>query len=205
MEIEEVFDAIIASGDRCFSRSLKMLVFRSSFSGAASITRSHLLSPSYVIQVDRFSSAWFLSASEIDKAGPGSLSDKFRLDRPGQVVGTPAYMSPEVLKGLTEDASVKKRDTILQSSDVYALGVVFYKMLTGQLPYTGTFSETFAKIVEGKAKRPKELNPEIPKEVSNFVMRMMDKDYNKRPKSVAKEGEPYLLKELSKLEKALKK
>ena len=45
----------------------------------------------------------------------------------GQILGTPAYMSPEQCRGMEAD----------QQSDIYSLGVLFYHMLTGRLPYTG--------------------------------------------------------------------
>src|SRR5210317_1814599 len=49
------------------------------------------------------------------------------LTKTGSIIGTPAYLSPERAKGLDAD----------HRSDIYALGIIAYGMLTGQLPYTG--------------------------------------------------------------------
>ena len=90
------------------------------------------------------------------------------LTRTGMIVGTPHYMSPEQAAG---DSAVDGR------SDIYALGVIAYRMLTGQLPFRG---ETLKEVVAQHAVRvpvpPSKVNPEIPLELDRMVMQALAKD-----------------------------
>jgi eukaryotic-like serine/threonine-protein kinase len=67
--------------------------------------------------------------------------DRDRLTRAGAVVGTPDYLSPEQIRG----------DPVDGRSDIYALGIIFYEMLTGQLPFSGeTRAERVAQRLTGR-------------------------------------------------------
>jgi len=73
----------------------------------------------------------------------------------GQVVGTPSYMAPEQATGGAVD----------HRTDLYALGAIAYRAITGQPPYTaGEVAETLYKVVHTKPRRPSEL-ADIPPEV----------------------------------------
>ena len=63
---------------------------------------------------------------------------------PGQVSGTPTYMAPEVLKGGMPDAR----------ADVFALGIVFYEMLSGRHPFRGANVTVTTRIFSMSGKRP---------------------------------------------------
>ncbi len=71
----------------------------------------------------------------------------------GEIIGTPAYMAPE---GWGPDIAAKAR------AEVYALGVILYRMLTGELPYAGSSAvETMKRAAAGGALPPRGIKPEI--------------------------------------------
>ena len=65
----------------------------------------------------------------------------------GQVLGTPAYMSPEQARG--EGHRVDGR------GDVYSLGVILYQMLTGELPFRGTTRMLLQQVLYDEPKPPR--------------------------------------------------
>jgi serine/threonine-protein kinase len=92
---------------------------------------------------------------------------KTDLTQTGQLIGTPAYMSPEQAQG---------DGTIDQRTDVYALGVIFYQMLTGKLPYQGkAYAAVIGDILTGKPVPPLDANPDFPREAEGVVLRAMSK------------------------------
>lgn len=100
-----------------------------------------------------------------------------RLTLAGRVVGTPCYMSPEQCLGETVDAR----------SDIYALGIVLYEMLTGAPPFDGD------DVIEVMREQVLCAPPELPedgsltereRETRELVFRMLAKDANERPASM---------------------
>ena len=84
----------------------------------------------------------------------------------GYVMGTPEYMAPELAE---QSASA--------SSDLYALGILLYEMLTGRTPFKGsTPLATCWKQVREQPTRPSILNPAIPPPVERVLLRALEKD-----------------------------
>jgi HEAT repeat protein/tRNA A-37 threonylcarbamoyl transferase component Bud32 len=94
-----------------------------------------------------------------------------QLTKTGYVIGSPKYMAPEQILG-------KKVD---ERADIYALGVMLYEMVTGVPPYSrGDHMSVMYQHVQGKARVPQDLNPNLPPGLSDLVMKAMAVDKNKR-------------------------
>jgi serine/threonine protein kinase/tetratricopeptide (TPR) repeat protein len=107
----------------------------------------------------------------------------------GVMIGTPEYMSPE-------QAEAKEVD---HRSDIYSLGVIMYEMVTGQLPFEGDTPLSIAMKHKGeKPGDPKELNPQIPVDLSQLILKCMAKANEDRHQSAAQ-----VLSELKNIEKGI--
>jgi predicted Ser/Thr protein kinase len=84
----------------------------------------------------------------------------------GTVMGTVSYFSPEQGRGEPCD----------QRTDLYALGVVFYELLTGRLPFTGeNATSVIYQHIHSPPKMPRELDPNIPADYQAVVLKCMQK------------------------------
>ena len=93
------------------------------------------------------------------------------ITQPGLVVGTPAYMSPEQGEGSEVDCR----------SDIYSLGMVLYKLLTGVVPFTGDNPGTVIyKHLHEAPKPPSEVNPRVPAKVDALVLKCLAKKPDER-------------------------
>jgi serine/threonine-protein kinase len=90
----------------------------------------------------------------------------------GMVMGTPFYMAPEQARGDEElDGRV----------DLWACGVIFYEMLTGERPFTGTnYNQVMAAICDGTYLRLRVVRPDLPTELDGIVARAMAYDRRHR-------------------------
>jgi len=87
-----------------------------------------------------------------------------RITKTGILVGTPTYMAPEQARG----------EDIDSRTDVYSLGVIMYRIFTGRPPYEEKDPmSTLLKHVEGKARSPKSVNPDIPFQLNIIIQKAM--------------------------------
>ncbi|WP_425537974.1 protein kinase domain-containing protein [Myxococcus stipitatus] len=119
--------------------------------------------------------------------GPTGRTAQTRTD---MVVGTPEYMAPEQARG----------QEVGPMTDLYALGVVTFEMVTGRLPFTGTSPvDLLMKHVEARPPRPSEFVPDLPPALDAFILQMLTKDPEARPNS----ADP-LRQQLNKLRRSLR-
>jgi serine/threonine protein kinase len=86
----------------------------------------------------------------------------------GFVLGTPHYMSPEQARGVRN---------IDSRTDIYAVGVILYEMLTGILPYTGeSYNEILYQISTKPFPLPSSRDPSIPRKLEEVILTAMSKD-----------------------------
>jgi tetratricopeptide (TPR) repeat protein len=99
--------------------------------------------------------------------GLATFVDALKLTAENTSFGTPAYMSPEQVRGQAADAR----------SDVWAAGVVLYEMLVGHVPFHGSHREAIAHAIRSEVPEPlRARRPEIPEEVEQLVFRALHKD-----------------------------
>jgi HEAT repeat protein len=98
-----------------------------------------------------------------------------QLTKTGYVIGSPKYMAPEQILGKKVDAT----------ADVYSIGVIMYEMVTGVPPYSrGDHMSVMYQHVQGKAKHCQEINPDLPDDYANLIVKAMSVDKTKRFQSM---------------------
>ncbi len=108
--------------------------------------------------------------------GDTPVTDDFTATGQGIARGTPLYMSPEQIRGEEIDGR----------SDLFALGVILYEMLTGVPPFTGRGAfDIFGKILHVDPVRPQSINARIPANVEGIILKALEKDRERRYKSAA--------------------
>jgi serine/threonine protein kinase len=112
--------------------------------------------------------------SKAVKQGQGEDAPDYRLTHTGLLLGTPLYMSPEQARG---DENLDHR------VDVWAMGVMLYECLTGEVPFrANNYLGIISQVLTHTAMPPSRLRPElgIPEAVEAVVMRAMEKDRERR-------------------------
>lgn len=103
--------------------------------------------------------------------GIARLLGSARMTRAGNIIGTLEYMAPEQVKGQETDGR----------SDIYALGMMLYEVLTGKLPFqTENEFELMMLQTEKMPQSPREINPAIPEEVEEAIMKAIQKNPDDR-------------------------
>jgi serine/threonine-protein kinase len=99
------------------------------------------------------------------------LSGGRKLTRSGIGMGTPDYMAPEQAQGIPGDGR----------SDLYSLGVVFYEMVTGRVPFEADSSMgVVVKHITEPPPPPRQFNPDLPVAVETAILTSMQKDPDQR-------------------------
>ncbi len=97
--------------------------------------------------------------------------DSVQRTQAGEILGTPAYMSPEQVLGRPVSAR----------SDFFSLGIILYELTTGKRPFKGAnFSVVFSAITGHNPVEPSRLNPAVPKDLSRVIMKCLQKDPQQR-------------------------
>ncbi|MGA9291370.1 MAG: protein kinase [Ignavibacteriaceae bacterium] len=102
--------------------------------------------------------------------GLAKIKGETQLTKAGSTLGTTAYMSPEQAKGESVD----------QRTDIWSLGVVFYQMISGKLPFKGEYDQAIIYSILNKS--PEELN--TAKKIKNFVYKCLQKKPLNRYQSI---------------------
>jgi tetratricopeptide (TPR) repeat protein/tRNA A-37 threonylcarbamoyl transferase component Bud32 len=85
----------------------------------------------------------------------------------GQLLGTPAYMSPEQIR---DPHAVDGR------ADLYSLGVILYQLLTGELPFRGTTRMLLHQVLNDDPRPPRRLNDKVPRDLETITLRCLAKE-----------------------------
>jgi serine/threonine protein kinase/WD40 repeat protein len=114
-------------------------------------------------------------------------SDTTHLTQQGAIIGTPAYMAPEQVRGKNMDGRV----------DLFSLGCVLYRMCTGALPFEG--DDTLAILLALATHVPPpidQLSPQVPRALADLVQRLLAKAPEERPATA-----PAVAEEIARIEK----
>ncbi len=108
--------------------------------------------------------------------GIAQVLDNEKLTMTGQLIGSPAYMAPELMRG--EPLDIR--------SDLFSLGILLYQLATGALPFSGRNPhEVLSKIMEGAYPMPSQVGPLVDRDLERIIVRALAQDKDARPASAS--------------------
>ncbi|MFT5432727.1 MAG: serine/threonine protein kinase [Myxococcota bacterium] len=136
------------------------------------------LKPDNIFLIRRKAEHDFIKILDFGIAAMGDLEAQYpRLTRHGQMLGTPAYMSPEQADGLPPD----------QRSDIYSLGIILYELATGRVPFRNAASMAVLEMHKTATPvAPRESRPDLPisAELEQIILRALRKNVAQRYQSM---------------------
>jgi tetratricopeptide (TPR) repeat protein len=127
------------------------------------------LKPENILLIEKKENKYFVKLLDFGLAKSQSLT---RLTETGQILGTVNYLPPEQIT----------HQEVSLASDIYALGVVFYEMLTLEKPFLGDYTiDIIKQIIEKEPIEPCKLRSEIPAELNDLILKMLSKKIEARP------------------------
>lgn len=102
--------------------------------------------------------------------------DESHLTHEGDILGTPAYMSPEQIEA--------KAKGVGTAADIYALGVVLYELLAGRTPFQGAVMSVLAQAMRDRPTPLTKVRPDVDPKLSDLCLRMLEKSPADRPQSM---------------------
>ena len=137
------------------------------------------LKPANLFVVRRADGLWSIKVLDfgISKATPLGAASDASLTRTAAVMGSPLYMPPEQMAA-SRDVDAR--------SDIWALGVILFELLTGRAPFMGdTLPEVCIKIATEPAPSPRSFRPDIPLELEAVILRCLSKHRGERYPNIA--------------------
>jgi serine/threonine-protein kinase len=170
----ETFDALLKR-PRLMAFAAMAQIFLQILSGLSAAHGANIvhrdLKPKNVFLVDRLGLAPLVKLLDFGLAKDLSGRRGRSITLPGISVGTPAYMSPEQIRG--EPASIR--------SDLFAVAVMLYQTLTGEHPFAAPDHLQLAtKLIQCEPPPPEELRPDLPPVLGELLQRALAKDPDER-------------------------